>query len=259
MLWVSWVARLLKSVLKMFKEYCRMKHGPREMSGFNIPEWAVAQGRSDPFQLVLDGGTNCKTAAALTSHDYVLVTQGASMPLARDASNVLFIADASVAKGHAAFVRHNKNGSIYCIDLGAEGGTFINSIRCPAHKPVKVSPGSAIKFGCCAQSYAVAGIEGTKAAGPCTATVCDKENAWPQAAAKHQVAQREHLPAKQYANSPLRSLPCAQITSERIAQAKCLQSLLPPSSRRQAAAAQRLELPKSIKAMLQVNGTVLRL
>jgi hypothetical protein len=222
------------------------------MPGFNIPEWAATQGRLDPFQLVLDGATNNKAAAALATHDYVLVTQGTAMPLTRDVSNVLFIEDASVSKGHAAFVRHNKNGGIYCIDLGTDSGTFINSIRCPAHKPVKVTPGSAIKFGSCSQSYTAAGIEGNKAAGSTTATVCDKENARPQAAANNQVAQQEHRRVKQHANTP------PQITSESIIQANRLQSLLPPTCRRQAAAAQKLELPKSIKTMLQVNRTVLR-
>ena len=253
---MRWVVRLLKRALKKSKEDCRMKHGPREMPVFNIPEWAAGQGRSDPFQLVVGGGPNTKTAAALACHDYVLVTHGTPRPPTREACNVLFIEDASVSKGHAAFVRHNKNGSIYCIDLGTQGGTFINSTRCPAHKPVKVSPGSSIVFGCCSQSYTVAGAEGNKAAAQVIAAVCDKENARPQAAAKHQVTQGNNVSAKPHATAPP---PPAAITSERMVQAQCLQSLLPANCRRDEAASQKLELPKSIRTMLQVNCTVLRL
>jgi NIMA-interacting peptidyl-prolyl cis-trans isomerase 1 len=67
------------------------------------------------------------------------------MPLAID--------HASVSKEHAAFVRHKKNGSLYCIDLSSVTGTFLNGERSPVHKPVKVAPGMVVRFGSCPQEF----------------------------------------------------------------------------------------------------------
>ena len=230
------------------------------MPAFNIPEWAHTQHPSDPFQLILQsGGVDSKTAATLASHDYILVTQGKAVPCTSNPCNVLFIEDISVSKGHAAFVRHKRNGGIYCIDLGTRCGTFINGIRCIENKPIKVAPGSVLRFGDCALKYLVAGAE---LAVPSTlptiddktiGTIGDKENAKPQGTAKNQVGQLQRGGAKHTTSTPPSLFKSSKMISERMLQEQSLQALLPQTSRRDAAAARKLELPKSMKAMLQVK------
>jgi hypothetical protein len=230
------------------------------MPVFNIPEWAHTQRRSDPFKLMLkSGGIDSKPAATLASHDYILVTQGKAVPSTSDPCNVLFIEHVSVSKGHAAFVRHKRNGGIYCIDLGAQGGTFINGIRCIENKPIKVAPGSVVRFGDFPLKYMVAGVE---LAVPSTlptiedktiVAIGDKENAKPQETAKNQVEKLQRGPLKHRTSTPPPSLPSSKIISERMLQEQSLQSLLPQTSRRDAEAALKFELPKSMKAVLQVK------
>jgi hypothetical protein len=126
------------------------------MSLFKIPEWAVAQdgNSSDPFEIVYKGGDmNGKVAAKLAKRDCIIVVQGKSPASSSAPSMPLSIDHASVSKEHAAFVRHKKNGSLYCIDLSSQNGTFLNDERSPVHKPVKVSPGMVVRFGSCPQEF----------------------------------------------------------------------------------------------------------
>jgi hypothetical protein len=125
-------------------------------SVFKIPEWAVAQdgNASDPFEIVFQGGEmNGKVAAKLAKHDCVIVVQGKASAASSAPSMPLAIDHASVSKEHAAFVRHKKNGSLYCIDLSSVTGTFLNGERSPVHKPVKVAPGMVVRFGSCPQEF----------------------------------------------------------------------------------------------------------
>jgi NIMA-interacting peptidyl-prolyl cis-trans isomerase 1 len=123
---------------------------------FKIPEWAVAQdgNASDPFEIVFKGGDmNGKVAAKLAKRDCIIVVQGKPSAPNSAPSMPLSIDHVSVSKEHAAFVRHKKNGSLYCIDLSSQHGTFLNGERSPVHKPVKVSPGMVARFGSCPQEF----------------------------------------------------------------------------------------------------------
>jgi NIMA-interacting peptidyl-prolyl cis-trans isomerase 1 len=127
---------------------------------FKIPEWAVTQhgNASDPFEIIFKGGDmNGKVAARLSQSDCIIVMQGKPSALQSSTSRPLSIDHDSVSKEHAAFVRHKKNGSLYCIDLSSQHGTFLNGERSPVHKPVKVSPGTVLRFGSCPQEFSVNG------------------------------------------------------------------------------------------------------
>jgi hypothetical protein len=136
---------------------------------FKIPEWAVAQdgNTSDPFEIVFKGGDmNGKVAAKLAKRDCIIVVQGKSSAPSSAPSMPLYMDHESISKEHAAFVRHKKNGSLYCIDLSSQNGTFLNGERSPVHKPIKVAPGTVVRFGSCPQEFTVNGAASLVAAQP---------------------------------------------------------------------------------------------
>jgi hypothetical protein len=237
------------------------RHYITGMPMFNVPDWALSRGggASDAFQLVFHGGQrHGETAAKLAPLDYVLVTRGAQDASSSAAGNILFIDDASISQGHAAFVRHNKNGCMYCVALGSPHGTLINGSRCPERKPVKVTAESKIQFGCCPQQYAVTGTAALAPADKEKAKTADKEKA--KTADKENVAQEKDAAKKlqqqeqqsQHTCRPHK--PCQPLTSSfhtRFEREQLL-ALLPPPCHRDARAARALQLPKSIAAMLQV-------
>ena len=127
---------------------------------FKIPEWAVAQdgNSADPFELVFKGGEmSGKSAAKLVQRECIIVIHGKSAASSSSPSMPLPVDHDSISKEHAAFVRHKKNGSLYCIDLNSQHGTFLNGERSPVHKPVKVVPGMVLRFGSYAQEFTVNG------------------------------------------------------------------------------------------------------
>lgn len=109
---------------------------------------------SDPFEIVFKGGDmSGKVAAKLAKRDCIIVVQGKSAAPSSAPSMPLHIDHESVSMEHAAFVRHKKNGSLYCIDLNSHSGTFLNGERSPVHKPIKVSPGMVVRFGSYPQEF----------------------------------------------------------------------------------------------------------
>jgi hypothetical protein len=155
---------------------------------FKIPEWAVAQdgNSSDPFEIIFKGSdTAGKVAAKLAKHDCIIVVQGKSSAPSSAPSMPLYIDHESVSKEHAAFVRHKKNGSLYCIDLNSLNGTFLNGERSPVHKPIKVAPGTVIRFGSCPQEFTVNGAASLVAPPP------GQQPLGQQATAKQPEAQKE--------------------------------------------------------------------
>ena len=61
---------------------------------------------------------------------------------------------ASCSREHAGLAAH-ANGSLYVIDLKTAGGTFVNNVRIPAHKPTKIEAGDIVTFGKCPVQFKV--------------------------------------------------------------------------------------------------------
>jgi hypothetical protein len=230
------------------------------MQAFTVPEWALSHGSSasDAFELRFKGGTfDGKIAAKLAPHDHLLVTRYSLAP-ANSSSGVLPIDDDSVSNMHAAFVRHRKNGCVYCISLGSRHGTLINGARIPEHKPVKISAESQIQFGMYTQMFAASGATGGCAVetSMLQQSAADKENATPQQANAKKEPKQKQLQVQQpkqqqqqhhaFQSSSIRPFPFhTRFDRER------LLGLLPPQCFRNASTARLLQLPKHVSLMLQ--------
>jgi hypothetical protein len=230
------------------------------MTNFNVPEWALSNRATDPFKIIFKGGNHHgNTAAKLAACDHIIVSRCETSLPPNHSANVLSIDHSSVAIGHAAFVRHKKNGHVYCIDLASHTGTFLNSSRCPEHKPVKVEVGSIIQFGGCEQQFVLTGPESVaaKAHQPKAHVLGDKENMAPQGLTVNKVPQQQQQqqqhPSKSFSSSSL--LSSLQIQRNREAEAKSLRALLPPTCCRDNAVTRKLQLPKHMLLILQVNAS----
>jgi hypothetical protein len=251
------------------------QHQPApSMPLFAVPDWALSLGscKADPFELLFKGGrAHGKIAAKLSPYDCLLVTRDPHASTNKYPHNILHIDDDSVSDIHAAFVRHRKNGCIYCICLGSLHGTLVNGSRIPEHKPFKISDGCTIQFGSSAQQFAVAGAVGKVADDTSVKAkaAVDKENLAPQKLSfkstqqqqqQQQHQQQHHHQQQQQAQQQQRGRTCSTSATcptpapqyhFRFERERLLH-LLPAPCHRDGAASRLLQLPKHISQMLQV-------
>jgi hypothetical protein len=183
---------------------------------------------------------------------YILIShRDPPLPLCPPHNNVL-TCQASPCQGYTAFVRHQKNGHVYCIDLASQHGTSVDGARCPEHKPVKMVPGSTVRFGACTQQYGMEGLErvAVGAAETKVPVVRDKENLVPQGVmAKKALQQQQQQQASRPYNPNISSF---QFKRDHEASTQSL-ALLPQPCLRDASAARKLQLPATMMLMLQVG------
>jgi hypothetical protein len=181
---------------------------------------------------------------------YIFVTHSDAPPPAGRPRNIHRIPPPPPPPPLAAFVRHRSNGRVYVIDIGSS--TLIDGATCQCNKPTRLAGGATLRFGGGeAQEYEVRGVEeaAAKVDGGGVAVAGDKENVAPQGvAAKKTQQQQQQQPCKSYTTNPS----SFHLQRERDAHAHSLKALLPPPCHRDARAARKLQLPKSMMAVLQV-------
>jgi hypothetical protein len=143
----------------------------------------------------------------------------------------------------------------YCIDLASQHGTSVDGARCPAHKPVKMAPGSTVRFGACLQQYVMEGLErvAEEVAQTKAPVARDKENLVPQGVMPKKIPQQQQQQQQQQqASNP--NVSSFQFKRDHEARMQSL-ALLPQPCLRDAAAARKLQLPATMMLMLQVGSS----
>lgn len=105
-----------------------------EPGSAELPTWCAAPERSD---LRLEGQALPGGVASLARKSCHSLGSGAGCDVQ--------VANASVGATHALLL-HHRNGLAYIVDLGFEGGTYVNRARLPPHTPAPLRHGAVVQL-----------------------------------------------------------------------------------------------------------------